>query len=126
MSEPAKLTDADVEQILADASDEVPAEDASFVDLVEGAGRWLKDKMENEPEALPPTFMVKLYLDGKKAIKARDVVPDVTEEDKVSILDRIDALPREHAVALIKGELARLDSLRADYFAALERISEGD
>lgn len=127
MTDPERLTDEDVAKILAENGDEVIAgasENANFTELVEGAGRWLKDRMENDPESLPPTFMVKLYLDGQKAIAAKQV-PDVPDGAQVSILDRIDALPKAHAASLVKAELARLDSLRADFFAALERLQEG-
>lgn len=124
MTDPQKITDADVAAILADNSDPPVVEDASFVELVEGAGRWLQEKMENDPESLPPTFMVKLYLDGKKAIAAKAVEPELNSDNQVSILDRIDAVPAEHAITILKGEIARLDSLRAEYFAALERLGD--
>lgn len=128
MTEPETFTDEDVAKILDEQGDDIiagAAGDANFSDLVEGAGRWLKDKMENEPERLPPTFMVKLYLDGKKAIAAKAVEPENIGGPQVSILDRIDALPKAHAISLVKAELARLDSLRDDFFAALERLQEG-
>jgi len=118
------LTEEDFAKILDEQGDEVIAatsENANFTELVEGAGRWLKYRTDNDPESLPPTFMVKLYLDGQKAIAAKQV-PEEPDGTQVSILDRIDALPPEHAAMLIKGEIARLDSLRADFFAALNRI----
>ena len=117
------IPDEEIESLLEDHQ-ESEEDDASFIDLVEGAGKWIKNMMDNKPDALPPTFMVKLYLDGKKAIASRAVEPE-SDEGRVSILDRIDALPREHAVAILKGELARLDSLRDEHFAALNRL-QGD
>jgi hypothetical protein len=96
-------------------------ESASFRDLIDAAGRELKRRFDDDPESLPGTFVIKLFLDGQKAIASKDVPDDVPE---VSILDRIDALPTEHAVALIRGELARLDSLKETFVAALARLME--
>jgi hypothetical protein len=94
-------------------------ESASFRDLIDAAGRELKRRFDDDPESLPGTFVIKLFLDGQKAIASKDVPDDVPE---VSILDRIDALPTEHAVALIRGELARLNSLLTVYADALLRL----
>ena len=44
------------------------------------------------------------------------------EDDRRPILDRIDALPKDHARKLLKQELARVDGYRADLFAALEGL----
>lgn len=45
-----------------------------------------------------------------------------SEDDRKPLLDRLDALPKPHAKKLVKAELSRLDGLRAEYFAALERL----
>lgn len=126
MPDPERFTDADLnaaaDVVIANAT----ADTASFRELIEAAGGELKRRFDEEPESLPGTFVIKLFLDGQKALAANEIVDPEDPDDQVAILDRLGALPREHAVALLKGELARLDSLREDYFRALERIQEGD
>lgn len=48
--------------------------------------------------------------------------PDDGEDDRKPLLDRLEALPKAHAAKLLKQEIGRLDELRAEYFAALERL----
>ncbi len=51
--------------------------------------------------------------------------PEV-EGEGVSILDRIDALPKDHAAEILRREITRLDNERAEFFAALERVMEAE
>lgn len=46
---------------------------------------------------------------------------DVTDERR-PLLDRIEALPPEHATVLVKQELARIDTYKDDLFAALAAL----
>ena len=121
------LTQFTEEQLLGavgDSAIEKAAEDANFSELVEAVGRWIQERIENDPDSLPATFMLKMYLDGKKAISARQVADDSVPE--ISILDRIDALPAAHAIALLRGELSRLASLTESYTLTLERLVESE
>lgn len=126
MTEPAKFTEDELDKIADGLISSATADSASFRDLIDAAGLELKRRFDEEPSSLPGTFVIKLFLDGQKALAAQDFDPEELESNQVSILDRIDALPREHAAALLKGELARLDSLREGYFAALEKLQEGE
>lgn len=121
MSDPAVLTDA---ELIAAAT--VDVKETEGVDI-----RLLRDKVFGElnrrladPDAvkdIPGTGLIQL---AKELAKQTPPEPEKDTDSGVSILDRIDALPVEHAVALIKGELARIDSLRDSYFQALERLQE--
>ena len=67
----------------------------------------MKRRFEEEPENLPGTFVIKLVLDGLKAIAARDV-PEPAEVEGLNILDSLDAVPVEHARMVLDREIARL------------------
>jgi hypothetical protein len=47
---------------------------------------------------------------------------DADSEERMPLLERAEALPPETAGMLIRQEIARLDELRAAYFAKLEEI----
>lgn len=68
---------------------------------------------------LPGTGLLQLAKELMKTAPAPEAV-DV----EVSILDRIDALPAEHATELIRRELARLDATRDAYFKKIEELQE--
>lgn len=63
-----------------------------------------------------------------KAITALAVIEDENKTDdelndlRRPLLDRIDALPPEHAAGLVRQEIARVDGYRADLFAALTKL----
>jgi hypothetical protein len=53
--------------------------------------------------------------------------PDAVDDgEQVSVLDRIHALPKDHAAALLRGEIERLDLERGRYFAALTELLEAE
>lgn len=71
--------------------------------------------------------------DGIAAVNAYKLIKELATAEKAEappeaddtrrpVLDQIEALPAEHAVALIKQELARMDSYRDDLFAALAKL----
>lgn len=124
MTEPERIAEEDLAKLGEAIISNATAGSASFRELIEAAGTELKRRFDEDPASLPGTFVIKLFLDGQKALTAKEFEPTEDELGNVSILDRIDALPAEHAAALLKGEIARIDSLRADYFAALARIQE--
>lgn len=66
-----------------------------------------------------------------QALKAITVLAETEEakedaedpdDNRRPLLDRVEALPAEHAAALIKQELARTDQYRADLFTALQKL----
>lgn len=63
-----------------------------------------------------------------KAITALAAIEEAEEsqadevDDRRPLLDRLDALPPDTAAALVKQELARTDTYRADLFTALARL----
>lgn len=120
----ADLAELTAEQLIEAANTTVP--ETETVDMAA-----LRDKVFGElnrrladPQAvkdIPGTGLIQLAKELAK--QTQDDAPK-DDGENISILDRIDALPREHAIALIKGEIARVDSLRDDYFAALARLQE--
>ena len=61
------------------------------------------------------------------AIEEQEQAAKAEEQDdeRRPLLDRLDALPPNHAALLVKQEIARLDAERQAYFAALQKL-EGD
>lgn len=114
-------------QALEDAADNehtiLDPDDPSFEAIHSRAAAWVLNLFQNEPDRVPPTFAIKLFLDGEKAKRERQIQPQETGPE-VSILDRIDALPPDHAAEVLKREINRLDQRRADLFSALERLTE--
>lgn len=72
--------------------------------------------------------------DGIAAINAHKLIKQLADAEKLEgrpeeeedarrpLLDRVDALPREHAAALIRQELDRTDIYRDDLFRALAEL----
>ena len=102
--DPAAELDALADAIIDGAADD---ENADFREIVDLATKELLRRFKDEPENLPGTFVIKLVLDGLKAIAARDVPePDTTGD--LSILDALDSVPRDHAVMVLDREILRL------------------
>lgn len=120
MPDPETLTAQELIDAATGGTEPVAVDMAALRDKVFGElNRRLAD-----PDAvkdIPGTGLIQLAKELAK--QTQDDTPK-DDGESVSILDRIDALPREHAVVLIKGEIARIDSLRDQYFQALERIQE--
>ena len=63
-----------------------------------------------------------------KAITALAAIEEATEastneeDDRRPLLDRLDALPPDHAARLVKQEIARVDGYRQDLFDALRKL----
>lgn len=63
-----------------------------------------------------------------KAITALAVIEEAErdendiEDERRPILDRLDALPPDHAAVLLKQEIIRIDGYRADLFEALTKL----
>ena len=122
MTEPGRLEQGDLLDALGAAVIADPQDPASLRELVTAAKTELKRRFEEEPESLPGTFVIKMVLDGEKQLNARDAPSELPE---VTILDRIDALPAEHGIALLRGEITRLTSLTETYTETLIRLEEG-
>lgn len=116
-----RLTDEDLEAAAEAIAHDT--DDPTVAKIHVLATKWVYDMLEEHPEKLPPTFAIKLFLDLEKAKAAKEITPD-EETVEVSVLDRIDALPRDHAAELLKREIERLDQRRAEFFAALEQLTE--
>jgi hypothetical protein len=96
-------------------------DEGDFKDIVDLATKELLRRFKEEPEKLPGTFVIKLVLDGLKAIAARDV-PEHEGEDTRSIIDTLDALPPEHGRKLLQREIDRITGELARYTAKLEEL----
>jgi hypothetical protein len=97
-------------------------DDGDFREIVGLATKELLRRFKEEPEDLPGTFVIKLVLDGLKAIAAKDV-PEASEgEDTRSIIDTLHALPPEHARKLLQREIDRMRGELARYTEKLEEL----
>jgi hypothetical protein len=97
-------------------------DDGDFREIVGLATKELLRRFKEEPEDLPGTFVIKLVLDGLKAIAAKDV-PETSEgEDTRSIVDTLHALPPEHARKLLQREIDRMRGELARYTEKLEEL----
>lgn len=106
------ITDADIAAALD--SPPIEADTPNFAELVNLAGQELMRRFREEPDSLPGTFVIKLYLDGMKAVAAGNV-PDAEDPGTVDVLAALDSLPPEHARALLETELVRLRALTDAY-----------
>jgi hypothetical protein len=98
-------------------------DDGDFREIVGLATKELLRRFKEEPEDLPGTFVIKLVLDGLKAIAAKDV-PETSEgEDTRSIIDTLHALPPEHARKLLQREIDRMRGELARYTEKLEELA---
>jgi hypothetical protein len=90
------------------------ADDANLPELVREAGNWLLEAFRDPDQRrkLGSTFVIKLFLDGQKALSAKP--PEETDdeaEQRKSVLEQVDRLPKGHAQKLLRQEIARLDAL---------------
>lgn len=113
-----------VEQELDALADAVleNADDADFRSILSLATKELLRRFEEEPQNLPGTFVIKLVLDGLKAVAAKDV-PVAQEADERSILDNLAALPKPHARKLLQREIDRVNGELARYHEAMEGLA---
>lgn len=107
---------------LADAVLATP-DNNDFREIVKLATKELLRRFNEEPENLPGTFVIKLVLDGLKAIAANDVPEPETVEDGRSILDSIHAVPPAHAVKLLDREIERRQAELAAFVAKREELA---
>ena len=113
-----RISDEDFEKAVADLTADPEAPE--FRRIIEAAGRELVRRLDSEADDIPGSIIAKLYLDGQKALAAKQIPESDTTQ--VSILDRIGALPPEHAKALLEGEITRLTSLTTEYKKRLKTL----
>lgn len=119
---PERITEKDIADALdADAIIANSAGNADFKELVDLAGRELMRRFKEEPDSLPGTFVIKLYLDGMKAIAAGDA-PDESDPGSVDLLASLEALPPESAIPILRDEMERLGRLFNTYLEMSERL----
>lgn len=109
------VTEADITAALAGPSIVGDSHDPNLPELARLAGQELMRRFREEPSSLPGTFVIKLYLDGMKAIAAGAVPEDEDGPGAVDVLKSLDALPPEHARELVAKEIVRLGALLAAY-----------
>jgi hypothetical protein len=81
-------------------------EQADFEELVDLAGKELERRFRQDPDSLPGTFVIKLFLDGNKAMRAGDVPEDGPVAPDPDVLDLVqsDGLPWERKRELLETE----------------------
>ena len=116
-----RVTEKDLEEVLSTQEIVGDPDDPDFKALVSAAGRELTRRFNTDPGSLPGTFVIKLFLDGMKALAA-GVVPAVVDPGHVDVLASLQALPPEHALQLVEGEALRLSGLLDEYAEAAQRL----
>ena len=107
------ITDQDIQDAL-DSEPIIDGSDPDFKEIARLVAQELMRRLKDDPESLPGTFVIKLYLDSQKALAA-GAVPDQGDQGQVDILASLDALPPEHARELLRGEIVRLVALLDAY-----------
>lgn len=92
-------------------------------EMVQLAGRAIMQRLRDDPDSMPMTFTMKLFLDGSKAIAAGSV-PDPEDEGAVDIITALDSLPPEHARELLGGEIQRVGALLAALTDKMRELEE--
>lgn len=108
--EPDRITEADIEAALAAPSIVGDGDDADFKQLVKLAGKELMRRFQEEPSSLPGTFVIKLFLDGSKAVAAGDL-PDPDDLGSVDLFKSLSVLPPEAQIEVLAAEIDRLRGL---------------
>lgn len=125
MSEPGRIDEAAINAAL-DGLVQNAAGDASFAGLVAAAGRELQRRFDTDPDSLPGTFVIKLFLDGTKAIAANDVPDDADDGPPPDVLDLVQnkGLPVTRRVELLRTERDRTAARLAAIDQALEALHD--
>jgi hypothetical protein len=97
-------------------------DNTDFREIVDLATRELLRRFRETPEDLPGTFVIKLVLDGLKAIAAQ-AVPEPDGPDTRSIIDNLDALPAVYALKIVDAELERVRAELAGLEAKREELT---
>jgi hypothetical protein len=122
LARPKRVTEAELEEVLnAEPVIVGDPDDPNFKELVGAAGRELTRRFNDDPGSLPGTFVIKLFLDGMKALAA-GAVPEAEDPGSVDILSSLGSLPPEHARELLCNEIHRLGELVAEYRGALAEL----
>src|SRR5512146_940505 len=102
------------------------SEEADFEELVDLAGKELERRFKEDPSDLPGTFVIKLFLDGNKAIRAGDVPEDEVPEPDPDVLDlvRSDGLPVERKYELLIEERTKAIHRVTAIEKALEELND--
>ena len=102
------LNEKDLEAALNSMAAELPEGD--FAQLGPLAGQWLLNKFKYEPDTLPATFVIKLFLDFQKAVASKQL-PDEEGQRDVSVLEMVrdSTLPDERKKELLIEERDSLE-----------------
>ena len=102
-------------------------EDIDFGELVELAGKELERRFKSDPDSLPGTFVIKLWLDGNKALRAGDAPEAQDDSPPPDVLDLVQSpgLPSERKQALLLSERTKIVDRLASIDKALEEIDDG-
>ena len=101
-------------------------ESVDFGELVELSGKELARRFKEDPNSLPGTFVIKLWLDGNKAMKAGDVneAPDEAPPPDVLELVQSPGLPTERKHDLLVAERLKAIQRVTDIEKALEELND--
>ena len=92
------------------------SEEVDFEELVALSGKELMRRFETDPDSLPGTFVIKLWLDGNKAIRAGDAPEEADNTPAPDVLELVsqEGLPTER----------KYDLLVAERLKAIERVTQ--
>lgn len=122
MSEPERIDEAAINAALDGLVQNAAPDDASFSGLVAAAGKELQRRFDNDPDSLPGTFVIKLFLDGTKAIAANNVPDETPDGPEPDVLDLVqnEGLPVTRRRELLLAERDRA----VDRLAAIDHALE--
>lgn len=126
MSEPERIDEAAINAALDGLVQNAAPGDASFAGLVAAAGKELQRRFDHDPDSLPGTFVIKLFLDGTKAIAANDGLDDTPDAPDPDVLDLVQnqGLPVTRRIELLQAERDRTVGRLAAIDHALEALHD--
>lgn len=102
------------------------SDEVDFEELVALSGRELERRFKEDPNSLPGTFVIKLWLDGNKAIRAGDTPDDAPVEPDPDVLDLVQnpGLPSERKQELLLSERTKIVERLSALDKALEELDD--
>ena len=105
--------------------EEIPVGDGDpdFAELVSAAGKELTRRLDRDPDSIPGTFLIKLWLDGNKALRAGDAPSEDSPPDP-DVLELISnpGLPAERKIELLNAEREKVVERLAEINLALKEF----
>ena len=101
------------------------SEEVDFEELVSLSGKELMRRFQEDPDSLPGTFVIKLWLDGNKAIRAGDTPEETDNTPPPDVLELVQSpgLPTERKYELLVAERLKAIGRVTEIEKALEDLN---